>query len=131
MHLQGKFDHIDLHWITVHYSPPSPSHQVEEAKAREAQKKAAAFEGVSIDVLREDVEAALSEATLAEERQALLQLEVGELTRQRDELAEHLGKAVAALESRCSSCEQTDGSSKAVQQNGAAVFLNVQCGAVR
>ena len=37
--------------------------------------------------LREDVEAALAEASLAQERQQLLQLEVTDLQRQRNELA--------------------------------------------
>lgn len=37
--------------------------------------------------LREDVEAALAEAALAQERQQLLQLEVTDLQRQRNELA--------------------------------------------
>jgi hypothetical protein len=38
-------------------------------------------------VLREDVEAAMSEASLAQERGSLLQLEVQELTQHRDMLA--------------------------------------------
>ena len=39
------------------------------------------------DSLREDVEAALAEAAMAQERQQLLQLEVTDLQRQRNELA--------------------------------------------
>jgi len=49
----------------------------------------------SIDALREDVESALQEAALAQERQQLLQLEVTDLQRQRNELAKR-GEELAA-----------------------------------
>ncbi len=48
--------------------------QEEEARAEEAERRASQFEGVSTEVLREYVEAALSEAQLAAERQQLLQV---------------------------------------------------------
>eukprot|EP00879_Flechtneria_rotunda_P029579 GHRR01032001.1.p1 GENE.GHRR01032001.1~~GHRR01032001.1.p1 ORF type:complete len:421 (+),score=194.98 GHRR01032001.1:227-1489(+) len=64
--------------------------ETSQAAAHEAQHKAAAFEGISIEVLREDAEAALAEASLAQERAALLTLEKEELQRQQDQLAEHL-----------------------------------------
>jgi hypothetical protein len=55
--------------------------------AAAAAAKAAEFEGVSIEGLRGDVESTLSEASLGQERTTLLQLEVAELTRARDQLA--------------------------------------------
>eukprot|EP00775_Hariotina_reticulata_P013164 gene13164-13294_t len=68
----------------------------------DAQRKAAVFEDVNIEVLREDVEASLAEASLAQERTALLALEQEELQRQRDQLTEHLDSVAeqhsAALE---------------------------------
>ncbi|EFJ42885.1 coiled-coil protein required for normal flagellar motility [Volvox carteri f. nagariensis] len=48
-----------------------------------------------IDQLREDVEAALSEAALAQERQQLLQLEVTDLQRQRNELGARMEELAA------------------------------------
>jgi hypothetical protein len=44
------------------------SFQSTEEAAHAAQRRAAEFEGISIEVLREDVEAAQSEAALANER---------------------------------------------------------------
>ncbi|KAI8466714.1 MAG: coiled-coil flagellar protein, move backward only 2 [Monoraphidium minutum] len=70
--------------------------EASDAAAHAAQLKAAEFEGVSIEVLKEDVEAAQSEAALANERCALLALEASELARHRDELAEHLEGAAEA-----------------------------------
>lgn len=46
---------------------------------------------VVLQILREDVETALAESTLAQERAALMALEQQELQRQRDQLAgQHL-----------------------------------------
>lgn len=58
----------------------------QEAGELKAKEGPASSAETSIDSLREDVEAALSEAALAQERQQLLQLEVTELQRQRNEL---------------------------------------------
>lgn len=64
--------------------------QAGEAAAAAAVRRAEAFSGVRIDVLREDAESAAAEAGLAQDRAALLQLEQQELARQRDRLSEHL-----------------------------------------
>lgn len=48
-----------------------------------------------IDQLREDVEAALGEAALAQERQQLLQLEVTDLQRQRNDLGARMEELAA------------------------------------
>ncbi|GFH08882.1 uncharacterized protein HaLaN_03921, partial [Haematococcus lacustris] len=48
----------------------------------------------TIDTMREDVESAMAEAALAQERQQLLQLEVTDLQRQRNELSKR-GQEVA------------------------------------
>jgi len=56
-------------------------------KKRESQVVTLTDKDDSIDTLREDVEMALSEAAIAQERQQLLQLEAADLQRQRAELA--------------------------------------------
>eukprot|EP00201_Polytomella_parva_P001317 CAMPEP_0175082736 /NCGR_PEP_ID=MMETSP0052_2-20121109/26931_1 /TAXON_ID=51329 ORGANISM="Polytomella parva, Strain SAG 63-3" /NCGR_SAMPLE_ID=MMETSP0052_2 /ASSEMBLY_ACC=CAM_ASM_000194 /LENGTH=874 /DNA_ID=CAMNT_0016353985 /DNA_START=29 /DNA_END=2653 /DNA_ORIENTATION=- len=56
-------------------------------KTRESQVVTLSDKDDSIDSLREDVEMALSEAAIAQERQQLLQLEAADLQRQRADLA--------------------------------------------
>lgn len=64
--------------------------EVEEERVAAAERTAQEFEGLDVDVLKEDVEAAMSEAALAAERQQLAQLEVSQLQRQQQELAQHI-----------------------------------------
>ncbi|KAG2431406.1 hypothetical protein HXX76_009421 [Chlamydomonas incerta] len=77
---------------------------LDQAKAlkRHKEEQEAAITGAGglpgaddIDQLREDVEAALGEAALAQERQQLLQLEVTDLQRQRNELGARMEELAA------------------------------------
>ena len=52
-------------------------------------------DGSQLDTLREDVDAALAEAASAQERQQLLQLEVTDLQRQRNELTARIEELAA------------------------------------
>jgi hypothetical protein len=52
-------------------------------------------------ILREDVETALAESTLAQERAALMMLEQQELQRQRDQLAGESQAELLNLEASC------------------------------
>lgn len=71
----------------------------------------------SIDSLREDVEAAMAEAALAQERQQLMQLEVTDLQRQRNDLSkqaremaeEHAAALAPMLESLQNEVEELQG----------------------
>jgi len=55
---------------------------------------------LGVQILREDVETALAESTLAQERAALMTLEQQELQRQRDQLA---GQHIVFHGSQCCS----------------------------
>eukprot|EP00798_Chlamydomonas_sp_ICE-L_P024336 gene24336-9952_t len=66
---------------------PQRQLKMEDERATKAAQDGGGAEA-SIDSLREDVESALGEASLAQERQQLLQLEVTELQRQRNEVAQ-------------------------------------------
>ena len=72
----------------THTSPPQASVSGQDGGTGSSPEAA-------IDALRDDVESALAEASLAQERQQLLQLEVTDLQRVRNELATRLAGGVS------------------------------------